>query len=67
MLCIHAIGSEVVQMWIPTRTSDVWDAIYNLGRVACGFVIFSVAEGWLSNRSREMVVVPTSNDASFNS
>jgi len=41
----HALLTEVVQAWVPTRSLDIWDAAANLG---------GIAGAWLACRAWEI-------------
>jgi len=44
VLTLHAIASEVAQIWIPTRSWDLWDIACNLTGILAGLLIFETIQ-----------------------
>ena len=59
ILVIHATASEVAQIWIPTRSWDMWDIVCNLSGVLVGLLIFDAVRSLQSIHLRQTSIART--------
>jgi VanZ family protein len=56
LLCLHAVGTEFLQAFVPGRTSDVFDAMANLTGIAVACFLVRRASRWLRTGTADLAI-----------